>query len=476
MGDNVKMKKKIKSVHLIKEKDLTENFANPFEAVEDIDPDNYIFKNVCLMSRKESLNNRVYSDQAIDSLTSFVNGSKCFINHISKEEKKQRSGVRDLRDFAGVFEGAYRKGDGVFANLKVREAYFDLFKDIATMNPKGLGHSIDARVKVFQDATSGMENVVDVANLNSCDIVVSPALTTNLWESVDETINKNLKDQPQEVLFTEEYVEFKIEKLFNEAIIEEGLIQDKLDNDKIRQDINDITYTANDLIRDVLYDEKATIQDKKSKISNIFDDLSKEVKGKLKGIKEQKESEEMFTLEEVKENKEIFEAIKNEILSGLKVSQTETNLQEAIKWNEAVEVELTTVRETLKTKEDEVEYVTAACQEAEKERDVLKKKVDDVEVAKFVKEKKEFIEAMIETSKVPKEGKSEVFMEALMKEDTVEAIQKLIDDRKNIFASDGKVKNSGDDFVPELMKKEKGVFESKEDLEKAAEDFVKNIK
>jgi len=467
------MVKKIKSLHLVKEKDLKEEFDNFFESTENVDPDNFIIKNVCLMGRKESLNNRVYSDKAMDSLVTFSEGTRCFINHISKDEAKARGGVRDLRDWCGVFENASRKGDAVFANLKVREEYFDLFKDLATMKPNGIGHSIDARVKVAHDSATGMESIVDIARLNSCDIVASPAMTNNLWESIDDTINKNLKDLP-EVLVSEEYIELKIEKIFSEAITSEGLIQNELSKEKIRGEINDITYTANDMIRGVLYNGEMAIKDKKSKINNIFDDLGKEVAKRLKGIKETMEADNMeFTLEDVKQNKEIMEALMKDMTEKENVKKTETDLKEAIEYCTAVIDELTSISEAVVIANDSVSYVTDACKEAEKERDEYKVKVDDYEVTQNVKDKKTYIEAMVEEAKLPTEAKTEVFMDTLMKENEVEPIQKLIADRKDLLVSDGKVKGNGSEFI---LKEKKKVIESQEDLEKAGDEFLSQYK
>jgi len=463
------MTKQVKAIHLIKEKNLVERVENSFGAVENIDESTRVIKNICIMGRKESANNRVYSDKAIDSLVGFANGAKCYINHISKEEIKQRSGVRDLRDWAGVLENTYRKGDGVFADLKVRESYFDLFKDIATMKPQGIGHSIDARVKAFTDDKTGMESIVDIARLNSCDIVSSPAMTTNLFES---TIEANLKSTP-EIIFSQEYVEMKIEKLFKEVMIQEGIIQNKISADEI----SSMTYVVNDLLRIVLNEENLSIVDKKTKVMAIFDDLSKEIKTKLTSMKENRKMD--ITLDQLKlENADIVKAIVEEYKKDQDVVGMKSTLEQTQKWYDAVEADYKQLQNTITQKDKEIQYVTEACKEAEKQCGEAKVKLDDIEVLKKQNDKKTYIEAMVEQSKLSKDAKTEVFMEQLMKEDDEKVIQKIIDDRVNLLASNGKVKESGREFdISKLVGDDnKKVTESKEKLNEVTEAFIKSKK
>ena len=157
-----------------------------------LDVDNHTIKGVCLFGRRKSLNNRVYQDAAISKLAVLAEGNKCFINHISKSEAKDRDNVRSLRDWVGVYEGARKKKDAIFANLRCREAYWDLLRDLATMQPHGTGFSIDARAKVMLDSKTGLESVVDIERLNSADIVAASATTSTIFESRISEI----KDKP----------------------------------------------------------------------------------------------------------------------------------------------------------------------------------------------------------------------------------------------------------------------------------------
>src|SRR3990167_518968 len=186
------MTKQIKALHLIKPKDITEELSGIFSEVNEssIDPDNFTIKKVCLFGTRESANNRVYSDKAIESISRLSDGVKCYINHPTKTELKEREGVRDLRDWIGVYRYPKKEGAKVFGDLVCRESYFDLVRDIATLQPLKIGNSINARVKVMSDQ-KGMESVVDVDALRSVDLVSNAATTTSLFESA---IEENLKN------------------------------------------------------------------------------------------------------------------------------------------------------------------------------------------------------------------------------------------------------------------------------------------
>ena len=67
-----------------------------------------------------------------------------YLNHPGKSELKEHSGVRRIQDWGGIFENARQEKDKIFADLRVREAYWDLVQDVATMSPANVGHSIPA--------------------------------------------------------------------------------------------------------------------------------------------------------------------------------------------------------------------------------------------------------------------------------------------------------------------------------------------
>ena len=471
------MVKKMK-VHLVKKKDVTEIMEFPFADVKEasIDPDNYILKDVCLFGTRESANDRIYQDKAIASLALLAEGANCYADLPAKSELKDRDGVRSIRDWIGVFEGARRNGDRVFANLKVREAYFDLMRDIALLQPKGTGMSINARVKVFSDNT-GKESVVDMDLLRSVDAVSSAATTSNLWENLTEKMAEN---QNENEWVYRELAEQKINRMFEEAIASEGIIQDKLDNDKLKKELAEVTWIANDLINKIIYDDKKDISKKKSEVMAVFDDLAKEVGARVKKIKEQinyvgDDNKMEFTLEDVKANKEIFEAIINEYKEKENVQRDKDTL-------EIQKTEIENLKKTIEDKDKEiVEGKDILKVNLEKQKE-LEKKLDDIEVSERKAVKSSLAQKLIAKAGLLKEDVTDIFMKDLMRveeytEDegddkkviTVkEQMKERIKDRKKLVEKDsGKIKNSGEEFF------EKETTEAKEEIKNVDEEVDK---
>ena len=474
----------VKTLKLIKQKDVIEKLNDTFEGITEasIDPDNFTINGVCLFGTRESANNRVYSDKAIASIAKFSSGAKCFANHITKDEMKSRSGVRSIHDWIGVFSSPTIKGDAIFANLKVRESYWDLVRDIATMQPNGIGHSIDARVKVFTDQ-NGKENVVDAESLRSCDLVASAATTNTIWENLEEKIEENKVED----WYYPELLQRKVVDEFKIVLFEEGIIQDKLDNDEIKRAIQDVTWTANALIEKTLYDEETPVKDKKSKVMAIFDDLDKEVKKKMTKIKEQlikpeEGDEEMdLTLEAVKANKEIMEAIINEYKDRENIQKT----KDAIPVFEAKIVEL---EKAIEDKDKVIAENVTAMEALKAELDGLKQKLDAIEVSEALGKKENMILTLIKEAELSDEVITDVFKDQLRavketktkdKDDnevvvTVEeGMKKIIEDRKQLVkAPAGKVKGAGDEFFADKLESKK----TKPVEEKDVDVFTKAFK
>lgn len=485
---------------LLKKKDIIEFYNDPFCNVKEagIDSDNHILNSVCLFGTKNSKNNRIYEDRAVNSLVNFSEGAKCYANHPTSEETKSRSGCRDIRDFIGVFEGARRDGDKVFANLKVREAYWNLMEDIAVLQPSGMGMSINAMVKVHQ-SEDGIESVADLVKLRSVDAVSDGATVSSIWESARDKATKDLDNEEENVLSAyESIVPITIENKFSQLLVEEGLIQDKMDNDKLKYEINDVTYMANDLIREVIYKKDLDLEDKKKKVMDIFDDLSKEVKkriGKLKKeIEEAKEENMEITLAMVKENKEIMEAIRNEFKSELSVEETLSKVttleSKIVELEKSIEEKENSIQEAKKVRGVEVKEKDEKITTLETELSEAKLKLDEIEVLERKNEKKKMIDTLVSESDLSDEDVTDLFMETLMglkedKEDdevvkTIEEkVKAHIEDRVIMFkkATDKKtvVKNSGDEFVEKLEQKDSKPM-SKEELKDIKENFIHNSK
>lgn len=284
------MKEKIKA-HLFKPQGITKVIRNVVEEWQDpmaeitedsIDPDNRIVKGVCIFGKRESENGYSYSDKAISTLANMVEGVKVFINHPSRSEAKDRDGVRDLRDWVGIYTSPRQDRDKVYADLSVRESYWDLVRDIALMQPAKVGNSINARVKIYIDDT-GKESVVDLDKLHSVDLVASGATIENLWESAGDKAEEEENEVMEQVLGV-------LEESFSNLIedIKEGILADKIKQDEIRSKANSLLWKADGMIYSILQDkddEIKTFKEKRKRISSILDDLERELNKIMPKIK-----------------------------------------------------------------------------------------------------------------------------------------------------------------------------------------------
>ena len=453
-----------------KEKYVIESVDNPFSDVvkESIDRDNFIIKNVCPFGTDKSANNRVYKDKAIESLTTLCEGSKVFLNHPSRTELKEMDGVRDVRDWAGMFTSPRRDGNKIFANLKVREAYWDLFEDIALMRPHGVGMSINARVKVFAN-DDGMESVEDVASLRSVDLVSSAATTQSLFEAA---LEKNTKEQlvvaPGSV---RKIVEYLVPKDLSVA----------------EKTIEAVTNDRDMLIKQIVKDNTMSIEEKKDEITRVFATLTDVVNEFIKTNKKIEEDEIMsdnkLTLEMLrKDHSDLVEAILDEYKKSKDVEKTKAQLTEANDKIKALEGTVGEKDTTIQERDNEIKALKT-------ENDTLKTALDERELAEKAQRKRERIDKLV--SEMPKECRSDVFTATLMRlEDTTEKdeegndaevtieeqAKKLIEDRVKLYKENtGKVRGAGDEF-DESRFETKTERVSKEQRDKDVEEFVSNLK
>jgi len=271
-------------------RDIVEEFSNPMASVKEgnIDSDNHIVKNVCIFGKKDSDNDYSYTDKAVDSLTRLAEGVKCFLNHPSKQEIKDRDGVRDLKDWVGIYATPRRNGEQVFADLFVRESYWDLVQDIAMMQPAKVGNSVNSRVKVFVEET-GKESIVDIDKLHSVDLVASGATIDNLWESTNEKLDGEENELSEQI---SSILEENFPKLL--ADIKEGILSDKIKQDEIRSKASSLMWKANDMIYDLMRDKDEKIgnfSDRRKQINAVLDDLEKELNKILPKIKPDKNTD-----------------------------------------------------------------------------------------------------------------------------------------------------------------------------------------
>lgn len=467
------MKKVRYRAHRVRTEEITDSRQdNPFENVSEasLDPDNKVIKGVCIMGRRESLNGYVYQDQAISTLTKLSEGAKWFVNHPSKSEAKDRDGVRDVRDWAGVFRSAYRDGNKVLADLYVRESFWDLARDVAIMQPKGLGNSINSRVKVFKDE-KGNESILDIERLKSVDLVASAATTDNLFESLPEAS----KDDLREEAFHD------IQELF------EGLLKDRLKEKEFMREINRLQWDAGEVIDDILRQKDINFSEKKTQIGSVLDDLEKEV-GKLMTSLKSKGKEDIDDDEPSASPADTKSGTEDAEMDGLKdltiellnkerpdlLDEIKSAFEDAerIKGIEKTNEDLTSKVEELQGK---VDSLTEENEKLTKDNEEMKTKLDAVDNEKAAAEKDTKVTEMLTEAKLPKEAVTEHFRAQLLKMDE-EEIAEAIKDRLSVWQASPKVKNSGGEYSEELDESKKDKDKDGEKKEAAKKDFVKKMK
>ena len=160
---------------------------------------NGILRNVAIMSTNLSKNNRKYSQKAMEQITGYLDGCKCFVDHPS--EKTLASGVRSVRDLCGVFSNGRKQGNKIIADLKIGKRFLGLFTDILSLGQAGM--SINSKVKAYQPKDSDLEEIVECVKLTSVDVVSSPAMVNSLQESEQnksDKTNSNLQEAVDEFL------------------------------------------------------------------------------------------------------------------------------------------------------------------------------------------------------------------------------------------------------------------------------------
>jgi len=435
-------------------KDIVDSWTdNPFANVKEtsLDPTNRVIKGVCVFGRRESLNGYTYTDKAIDSLVNFTNGAKFFIDHPSKSSIKETDGVRPMSKWAGVFFNARKEGDEkVYADLKVRSAYWDLLEDVATMMPEGIGCSINSRVKVYTD-DKGNESILDIDYLKSIDLVSQAATTVSLFEHLPDTTSE--EDEQDEEAFTAE-----------------GILTDKLRQRELSRAINELQYSASDLIDEILRDQEKAFTDKKNEILSILDDLEKEIAKILKSGKVP--ATEQITNITNKEDDMDWKDITIELLSKERpdiIDDIRASLKDA-EHVQKTEKELEETKVRLEELEGKVKELSKENEDLKKENEDLKKKLDEYETKEKAAKKEALIKQKMEELKLPKDAVSEVFVKDLMLKEKEEEITEAIKDRKELWEKgQSKIKGAGEEyhFADER---------SGDKLKEVKESFIKQIK
>ncbi len=124
----------------------------------------------------KSKNGWTYPAEVLKEAMPLYEGSPVFIEHPDEREKKR--GHRQLADHFGALENIRGNGQGLFADLKIRQAH-PLAKAILEAAPTArFGLSHNALVDLTEDKT----RVLKIVQVNSVDLVDKPGTTENLFE------------------------------------------------------------------------------------------------------------------------------------------------------------------------------------------------------------------------------------------------------------------------------------------------------
>jgi len=143
-----------------------------------------VLANVTLLGAV-SANNRRYTDQALKEAADQMKGTKFFLDHPKKSDLAERKGTRSVRDLAGRVVSARKVGSKVRGDVQLLdvEPSRSLITSLAEQMPEVVGASQRARGKVRLD-DEGVQVVEHIEEIRSVDLVVDPATTDGLFESV----------------------------------------------------------------------------------------------------------------------------------------------------------------------------------------------------------------------------------------------------------------------------------------------------
>jgi len=163
--------------------ELRESFELPLQEA-DIDKNANIIRNVCLLSAI-SINDREYQSYALEKAVPLFEGAKVFANHAKKNERGE---VRDVRDLIGKAQNVHFQEGKLKADLMILESQKGWVFPLAEQTPELVGLSINAQGKVRR--SNSKDIVEEIVQVRSVDMVSEPAATSNLFEEIEQTENK----------------------------------------------------------------------------------------------------------------------------------------------------------------------------------------------------------------------------------------------------------------------------------------------
>lgn len=158
-----------------------------YTPVDRIDKEAGVIQGVKILG-KESVNNRTYSDEALNDAARLYEGVEVNVDHDRKDPRRERG----LLEGFGVIRNAKRQSDGVYGDLHylTKHPAVPLFLErIDKKMPIGLSHNADGR----QGTRGGKVLVESISKVRSVDVVRTPATCESLFESKDQTVKTTIK-------------------------------------------------------------------------------------------------------------------------------------------------------------------------------------------------------------------------------------------------------------------------------------------
>jgi hypothetical protein len=225
-----------------------------------------------------SKNGYTYSPDAVQKAAPLYEGKPVYEEH---------SRARKVSDILGTFENVKFVSEiGLVGDFKMnpKHLHYEQFKWNADNTPKVMGMSHAADIKVNESK----KLVMDIANVESVDLVATPATVDGLY-----------------------------------AHVTEGVIADKVNQDTEMNKLRTLVYAAHSLTSDVMYNGAGTDGEKAKKIRKIHGDLVSELKNHYGD--EAKESVSMDRATLLKDHPELVDAIRQEAVAA------ERKVQESLK-------------------------------------------------------------------------------------------------------------------------------------------------
>jgi hypothetical protein len=377
-----------------------------------------VIQNVSLLGRT-SLNNRVYSEQAMQDAVRLYDGAPVYIDHPTDDELDARGGIRSVHDFAGRVRNPRKVGDRVRGDIEVldREPTRSLMLSVAKQMPEQAGMSHRARGELTR-TDDGKDRVDSLLSVEAVEFVMEPATVAGLFEAVTRTGEAAAQGSDQD----------------NQAVL----------RDKVRAAFPKY---GEHLWVEATYSEDGVL---------VFCVMDGPQEGSWRvTYEEQEDGSVTFGTPEKVRRVTVFEPTESRSAGGTNTQEGTMELKDltldqlragrpdlVASFTEAAKAEL--------AKTDETKTLTATVATLEAERDALKAanaaltaKVDEANVREAQRVREDLIETKLAAAKLPDAAVTDLFRKTLTEAADEAAIDAAIAERKTLVESVAKPAGAG---------------------------------